>query len=218
MGGSCYAEGHRVWGHNLLVAAAAAVFLATLLYRFDLLGWVRCWLSRRWSAIPAENQTGPPVRSCGRWALWTAVAVVANYSHLVADIAYSTGRNLSAWGVPLYWPFSVRSWTFPSVQWGDVTATLILAAAMFAMLRWPARAADRRRQSVGLVVGYILLRAGFSDSRFRQGPCLPIACSMSDDGQAQAMAGYAFADGHFFSVGTGHNDLVVDLFGRPASG
>ncbi len=38
LGNSWYAEGHRVWGHNLLVGAATAAILATVLYRFDLLG------------------------------------------------------------------------------------------------------------------------------------------------------------------------------------
>ena len=160
LGKSWYAEGHRVWGHNLLVGAAAAAILATVLYRLDLFGWARRWLSRRWSAMPAETQTEPPVRSCGGWAMWMVVAVVASYSHLVIDIAYSTGQNLSDWGVPLYWPFSARTWIFPSVQWGDVTTTLILAAAMFAILRWPSRAQWIAAGSLGLVVGYILLRAG----------------------------------------------------------
>jgi membrane-bound metal-dependent hydrolase YbcI (DUF457 family) len=159
LGQSYYAEIHRVWGHNLLVGAAAAVLVATALYRFDLFGWSRRWLSRRWSAMPAESQTGPPARSWGGWAVWMAVAVVASYSHLVIDVAYCTGRNLSDWGVPLYWPFSARMWTFPSVQWGDVTATLILSAAMFAMLRWPSRAQRIAAGSLGLIVGYILLRA-----------------------------------------------------------
>ncbi len=93
--------------------------------------------------------------------MWMIVAVVASYSHLVIDIAYSTGPNLADWGVPLYWPFSSQTWIFPSVQWGDVTATLILAAAMFAMLRWPSRAQWIAAASLGLVVGYIFLRAAW---------------------------------------------------------
>jgi membrane-bound metal-dependent hydrolase YbcI (DUF457 family) len=160
LGGSCYAEGHRVWGHNLLVGALAAALVAALLYRVDLLGGARRWLCRRWPALPPEDPAGPSPRSAGGWATWTAVAILASYSHLALDVAYSTGRNLSDWGVPLGWPFSARQWTFPSVKWGDATATLVLAAGMFAMLRWPPRAQSIAAASLVLVLGYIFfLRA-----------------------------------------------------------
>ena len=51
-------------------------------------------------------------------------------------------------------------YAYPLVRWGDVGATLIFAASMFAMLRWPSRAQWIAAGSLGLVVGYILLRAG----------------------------------------------------------
>ena len=159
LGGGYYAQGHRIWGHNLLVSALSAALLSVVLYRFDGLGAVRRWIASRWSGVPGEPQASSCEPSWRRCGVWVAVAVAASFSHLAFDTAYSTGRNLSDWGVPLGWPFTERVWIFRSAPWGDVGATVILAAAMFAMLRWPLRSQWVAAGSLALVIGYVLLRA-----------------------------------------------------------
>ena len=84
-----------------------------------------------------------------------AVGVLAAYSHLLMDVVFSAGNGLPIWGVPLCWPFSSTTYAYPLMRWGDIGATLILAAAMFAMLRWPVR---MQRRSLVAVAGYLTIR------------------------------------------------------------
>jgi membrane-bound metal-dependent hydrolase YbcI (DUF457 family) len=91
-------------------------------------------------------------------ALWLAVGVVAAYSHLLMDVLYSAGKGLPMWGVPLFWPFSSREFAFPLVRWGDVGATVLLAASMFAMLRWPSRVWAIAAGSLAAIAAYIVVR------------------------------------------------------------
>ena len=99
-----------------------------------------------------------PSGSRGGWPLWLAVGLIASYSHLLADLVYSIGRDLPVWGVPLAWPWSSTAWAWPCVPWGDVGATIIFVAGMFAMLRWRAWARSIAAGTLGLVIGYILVR------------------------------------------------------------
>ncbi len=70
---------------------------------------------------------------------WAAVGVLASYSHLAMDVLFSYGKNLNPWEVPLAWPFSSRGFAYPMVAWGDPGTTIVLAAGMLAMARWPSR-------------------------------------------------------------------------------
>jgi membrane-bound metal-dependent hydrolase YbcI (DUF457 family) len=91
-------------------------------------------------------------------ALWLIVGVAAAYSHLLIDVVFSAGKDLPIWGVPLLWPFSSTAYAFPLVRWGDIGATVILAAGMFAMLRWPARIQAIAAGSLVAVAAYMAVR------------------------------------------------------------
>jgi len=97
-------------------------------------------------------------RSAAELALWLTVAVLAAYSHLLMDVLFSIGRDQPVWGVPLLWPFSSTAFAFPLVRWGDIGATIIFAASMFAMLRWPARVQTIATGSLIAVAAYMVVR------------------------------------------------------------
>jgi len=90
--------------------------------------------------------------------LWIAVGVIAAYSHLLTDVAFSAGRDQPIWGVPLCWPFSNTAYAYPLVRWGDIGATVIFAASMFAMLRWPARIQAIAAGSLMATAAYVAVR------------------------------------------------------------
>jgi membrane-bound metal-dependent hydrolase YbcI (DUF457 family) len=164
-----YAEGHRVWTHNLLVAGVLAAIVSGVAYRWDAATKIQQWLARRWQvfAFGGHVPEAPPRRTSEFW-LWVAVGVAAAYSHLLMDILFSGGRSrllwgdMMTWGVPLLWPFSHALWTYPTVPWGDVGATLILAAGMFAMLRRPKHIRLIAVGSLLAVAVYIFVRRPWS--------------------------------------------------------
>jgi membrane-bound metal-dependent hydrolase YbcI (DUF457 family) len=161
LGARCYAHGHRVWGHNLLVAGLLAVLVAWLAYRFDAPCRIQQWLGRRWPLF-ALDRDSPCVSDCSRgWWLWAVVAVLAAYSHLLADVVFSAGRELAVWGVPLGWPVSDSAWAYPLVLWGDVGPTIILVIAMLAMYRWRAWTRTIAACALSLVLGYAVVRGAF---------------------------------------------------------
>ncbi len=160
-----YAEGHRVWAHNLLVAGLLAAIVSGWAYEVDAATKVQKWLANRWQVFSISDNPAKtlPRSATERW-LWVAVGVAAAYSHLLIDILYSGGRNppiwgdLGVWGVPLLWPFSSATWAYPLVPWGDVGATLILAAGMFAMLRRPKWVRPIAVGSLLAVAAYMIVR------------------------------------------------------------
>jgi membrane-bound metal-dependent hydrolase YbcI (DUF457 family) len=157
-GFQCYAGGHRVWGHNLLIAGVVAAMLAAALYYSGVLDRLRAWLARHIAASATLASAEAPR---GRWTeltLWLIVAVAAACSHLLMDVFFSIGRDQPIWGVPLLWPFSSREWAVPMVRWGDLGATLILAAGMFAMARWPSRVRAIAAASLAALAAYVTLR------------------------------------------------------------
>jgi membrane-bound metal-dependent hydrolase YbcI (DUF457 family) len=168
----CYAEGHRLWGHNLLVAGLAAVIVSAAAYWSDVATRVQQWLAKRCNAFSTQGDCDAgvsPACAAGRaaphdgkeLALWVAVGIVAAYSHLLLDVAFSAGNGQPIWGVPLLWPFSSTAHAFPLFPWGDIGATVILAAAMFAMLRWPARVQAIAAGSLFAVAAYMAVRGFF---------------------------------------------------------
>jgi len=159
LGPSCYAQGHRVWGHNLLVAGLLAMLVSGLAYRFDWPIRIQQWIGRHWRVLELPGDiTCVSARTAGGWWLWLVVGVLAAYSHLLADIVFSAGRNMPVWGVPLAWPFSDVAWAYPLVLWGDVGATIIFIVGMFAMCRWPAWTRTIAACTLGLVIAYVAVR------------------------------------------------------------
>jgi membrane-bound metal-dependent hydrolase YbcI (DUF457 family) len=160
-GSQCYADGHRVWGHNLLVTAVLAAVVSATLYYTEILARARRRLGRHVQVLSANVAERVRERCGADLLLWIAVGVAASYSHLLADIVFSAGKDLPVWGVPLLWPFSAKEWAFPLLPWGDIGATLILAAGMFAMLRWPKHARLIAAESLLATAAYLAARGLF---------------------------------------------------------
>jgi len=158
LGPSFYAQGHRVWGHNLLVAGLLALSVSGLAYRFNMPIKIQRWIGRHWRALDFKGDMACVSAGTGGWPLWLTVGVLATYSHLLADMVFSAGRNMPVWGVPLVWPFSAAAWAYPLVLWGDIGATLIFIAGMFAMLRWRAATRTIAVCTLGLVISYVVVR------------------------------------------------------------
>ncbi len=193
LGLQCYAEGHRLWAHNLLVAGLAAAVVSAAVYCTDVPARIHRWLgkrgwgsaARRWDGsrtspetavgsgpavqlpaqhlaaqLPAQHLAAQPPspRSAAKLMLWIVVGIAAAYSHLLMDVAFSAGRGLPIWGVPLFWPFSNVAYAYPLVRWGDIGATAIFAVSMFAMLRWPARIRMIAAASLFALAAYMAVR------------------------------------------------------------
>jgi membrane-bound metal-dependent hydrolase YbcI (DUF457 family) len=150
-----YAQGHRIWGHNFFVAGLMAVVVSVFCYRFDLFARIHRWLAVHWSAFTVNNDRMDARESDrGPLVVWVIVGMAAAYSHLLADMLFSVGKNLPVWGVPLFWPFSGKEYSYPMVAWGDVGPTIIFAASMFFMLRWPKWTSKIAFASLILVISY----------------------------------------------------------------
>jgi hypothetical protein len=149
-------QAHRVWGHGLFTCLVVAIVLATLDYRYDLVGWGQRLLHRLLRS-EAELDTKPS-NTWRRFSVWLAIAVLAALSHLAADLVYSGAEGLSDWELKLLWPFSNRGFVYPMVRWGDAGATIIFVIGMFAMLRWKPRTQPLASATLACVIGYIALR------------------------------------------------------------
>lgn len=150
---------HRTWGHNVWAAAVAGAIVALLEYRFGWMERIGTRLAEKLKLRPAGSRTDFP-RPFG-WsglATWISVGVAASLSHLGADMLFSGHATLSDWGVQLLWPFCDRAWVYPMVPWGDPCVSVIFAAGMFAMLRWPDRLERVARATLGAVAAYVLIR------------------------------------------------------------
>ena len=152
-----YAEGHRLWGHNLLVAGLVAAVVSAIAYQTDAPTKAQRWLAKRWKMFSVCGDLETPSHRRGELCLWIVVGVVAAYSHLLMDILFSGGRNLPIWGVPLFWPFTSTAWAYPLVPWGNIGATVILAGSMFAMLRWRPWIRTIATGSLIAVVAYMVI-------------------------------------------------------------
>lgn len=157
-GPEAYARAHRVWGHNLLVTAMGGLLIAWLEYRFCLFSRCVQSIARRLPGLvlPAvalvKPERGKSLKDLG---CWLALGLTAGYSHLLADYFYSGHPGLHTWGLPLLWPFSNRVWAGPTVAWGDLGATLIFVAEMFALYRWPVRARLIAWLALAAVAAYV---------------------------------------------------------------
>jgi len=158
-GPNLFADAHRIWGHNLLVAGLLAAVVGTLLYWWDLLAKGQHALARRWPRLAIGSLPASASKhSVGGLLVWIATVVVATYSHLVGDLVFSANSELPGWGLPLFWPVDRTAWAYPLVPWGDVGTTLVLAGGRFAMVRWSERRQAIARGTLVLVAVYIAVR------------------------------------------------------------
>jgi membrane-bound metal-dependent hydrolase YbcI (DUF457 family) len=153
-----YEAGHRVWGHNLLVAGLIGVVLGGIAFvqvRFGQAG--RSVGGNVMERTPGDlpNGANPDAAPI---LVWCLVGILASYSHLAMDLLYSYGHDLPVWEVPLLWPFSTRSWAFPRVPWGDVGTTMLFATGMLAMAKYGSRIRSIALATLGSVAGYVLIR------------------------------------------------------------
>jgi membrane-bound metal-dependent hydrolase YbcI (DUF457 family) len=119
-------------------------------------------MGKRWRAFALEEDAVNDSLQSIHWRMWLIVGLLAAYSHLLADIVFSAGRDGQIWGVPLWWPFSDVSLAYPLVFWGDVGVTLIFVAGMFAMIRWREWVRTIAGISLALAISYIAVRGCFS--------------------------------------------------------
>jgi len=156
---SAFAEGHRLWGHNVLACILLGLVIGVFDYRFDLvtrcgrmlLKWFRFYVEDVRLALRFE------FNSRELWT-WILVASVAALSQLPVDMVISGTATLGDWELRPFWPFSNESWVFPMVRWGDTGITLIFVAGMFAMARWRSRLQLIAGITLASVVLYIVFR------------------------------------------------------------
>jgi hypothetical protein len=105
-GASCYAAGHRVWGHNLLAAGGLAILVCGLAHRFEWPQRIQRWLGGRWQAFALPDDRETAARP-GDWMLWPLVGVLAAYSHLLADVFSPPGATGKFGKSPCSGPFPI---------------------------------------------------------------------------------------------------------------
>jgi membrane-bound metal-dependent hydrolase YbcI (DUF457 family) len=132
LGPQAYAAGHRTWGHNVLAAALAGALTGAVGYLAHRSTRVRRALFSLNGPRVAQAPAGGIL--AGAPGAWIIVGSVAALSHLPADVLFS-GTPETNWPVPLFWPFSDHGYAVPLVPWGDLGATLIFIAGMFALYR-----------------------------------------------------------------------------------
>ncbi len=158
-GATAYAEGHRTWGHNLLVAPVLGGTLAGVECVFNLLGRLqRAAVARFPQLLPKEaaaSVIASPSVTAWVLGLWVLTGMVAALSHLPIDMVYAGHANLQTWYVKALWPFSDQGWAAPVVPWGDLGTTLIFVLEMFALYRWPKRAALVAWLTLACLLAYV---------------------------------------------------------------
>jgi len=135
-----------------VLGAAVAIFCWGL-RPFD---WIAGWATkgRAQSASPARSREV----SAAEIFVWAVTGIAASLSHLAADVVFSGNSSLADWELKLLWPMSNRGWVCPLVPWGDVGATLIFIAGMFAMARFRQNVQSISCATLLLVAIYIVLR------------------------------------------------------------
>jgi hypothetical protein len=156
-GAAVFDQVHRAVGHSVFVATVVAAVAAAVEYRMRLMAHAGRLLGRYVEGIPLDS--GDQGNRGEGLLLWTSVAVVATWSHLLTDVLFSGHAELSDWGLKLLWPFSQQAYVWPVVHWGDVVPTVLLVGGMFAMLRWRSRVQVLAALTILALVGYIALRA-----------------------------------------------------------
>jgi membrane-bound metal-dependent hydrolase YbcI (DUF457 family) len=158
-GAAAFDQVHRAWGHNLFAAIVAGSLVAVLEYRFGWLERAGVRLCRKLKLPqPDSDPTGPRQLRSSNLAIWIVVGVAASLSHLGADVLFSGHATLPDWGIRLFWPFCDRALAYPMVPWGDPGVSLIFAAGMFGMVRWPTRLQCVAGATLAAGTVYVLIR------------------------------------------------------------
>jgi hypothetical protein len=158
-GMTTFNQAHRVWGHNFFVVVLVSVCLAALDYRFDLVTRVARATMRIIKRDPQQfTLRDAAQRRPTGWFVWLGVGVFAALSHLPADLVFSGGYGLPDWELKLLWPISHEGFVYPMIPWGDVGVTIVFAAGMFAMVRWPAKIQGLACSALLLMVAYVVIR------------------------------------------------------------
>ncbi len=162
LGPTAYAEVHRLWGHNVLAAALGGAATGACGYLCHLSAGVRrrtlallARLEPRWR----EARSNPVSFSGHALAVWVSAGLATGLTHLPADVIYSGAPGLANWPLQPLWPFARSAWSYPVVPWGDLVATFLFIAEMFALLRWPARAQLIAVTILLVLTAYVGLRA-----------------------------------------------------------
>ncbi len=156
---SLFAEGHRLWGHNVLACILTGLAIGVLDYRFDFVTRCARWAVKFFHFQLADQHLIVRDRlSKHGLMVWILVGILAALSQLPADMVVSGTATLSDWELKLLWPFSNRGWVFPMVPWGDVGITLVFVVGMFAMLRWRSRVQSIAVVALTFVAVYIAAR------------------------------------------------------------
>lgn len=154
-----FAEGHRVWSHNLLAVVLSGLLVGVADYRLDLVSR----MARVFAKLSRIHLAPETLELRSRFSqkeqtIWITCAIVAGLIHLPSDLVVSGSASLPDWNLKLLWPFSNQGWVYPMVQWGDAGITLIFVAGMFAMVRWPGRLTRIAQATTAGVVAYIMIR------------------------------------------------------------
>jgi membrane-bound metal-dependent hydrolase YbcI (DUF457 family) len=159
VGPIAFAEGHRVWGHNLLACVLLGILIGSLDYQFDLVSRAGKLLTKLLRLRTSPDELTPRVErtACGQ-LVWILVAIVAALSQLPADMLVSGSKTLPDWELKLLWPFSDQDFVYPMVSWGDVGITLIFISGMFAMIKWNTRLQPIAAITLLSVAAYIVIR------------------------------------------------------------
>jgi membrane-bound metal-dependent hydrolase YbcI (DUF457 family) len=156
-GSRAYADAHRVWGHNFVVAGGMGAAAGVCEHKFGVLeGLCRSVTLQKNPQTSSDRPAGTAAGTgTASLAIYAVTGILAAFSHLASDLVYSYGNGGRPWPLPLLWPFSRRSWAIPIVQWGDLGATLLFVAEMFALYRWPSRATGIAWLTLTLVAAYV---------------------------------------------------------------
>jgi hypothetical protein len=158
-GPAAFAASHRLWGHNVLACVLTGLLMGVLDYQFDVATRCGRFLARKLRLVLPGGM--PQVREThclGGFAVWVGVAILAALSHLAGDLVFSGTATLPDWELQPWWPFSGAGYIFPLLAWGDAGASIVFAAGMFAMWKWPGRLQLISAATLACVVLYVVLR------------------------------------------------------------
>ena len=156
-GGLAFRQGHRVWGHNLLVVSCTGILVGVLAYWYSFSAWSSRILVR-WTKVLERQPSSPPKFTWAALAEWVIICHLSGIAHLLVNIVYSSRSDMESWPLKLFWPFSDQGWVWPLVPWGHPTTSIIFVAEMFAIYRWPGRMRSLAFLTLLAVLAYIGLR------------------------------------------------------------
>ena len=158
-GSAAFAASHRLWGHNVLACVLTGLLMGVVDYRFDVSARCGRFLAQKLRlALPGEPPRVRETHCLSGFAVWVCVAVLAALSHLATDLVFSGTATLPDWELQPWWPFSSAGYIFPLLAWGDAGASIVFAAGMFAMWKWPGRLQLTSAGTLACVVLYVVLR------------------------------------------------------------